>query len=87
MHYVYVDINGLTDFLMVFFPDFFCINIAFFLIGFCLSSRDLNGNKLHRLEGLVFEHLKKLKVLKLRRNEITSFSDGVFYGLNAIENL
>lgn len=52
-----------------------------------LRTLDLNGNKLHRLEGLVFEHLKKLKVLKLRRNEITSFSDGVFYGLNAIENL
>lgn len=35
----------------------------------------------------MFEDLKKLKILKLRRNEVATFSDGVFYGLDAIDKL
>ena len=49
--------------------------------------RDLSKNHLAALEGLTFQGLENLQVLKLRKNAINVLSAGSFYGLNNIQSL
>ena len=49
--------------------------------------RELNRNRLNKIEGLTFDGLISLTVLRLRRNEITQLFDGAFFGLSAIQQL
>ena len=49
--------------------------------------RDLNRNRLAKIEGLMFDGLTSLTSLRLRRNEITQLFDGAFFGLTSIQEL
>lgn len=50
-------------------------------------SREINSNSLTQIEGLSFQGLATLVVLKLRHSGITNLQDGSFYGLNSIKKL
>lgn len=47
-------------------------------VCFC---RELSRNKLRLIEGLTFQGLSSLEVLKLQRNNISKLTDGAFWGL------
>lgn len=45
------------------------------------SSSELNRNRVRQVEGLTFQGLASLEVLKLQRNNISKLTDGAFWGL------
>jgi len=47
----------------------------------------MERNRIHTIEGLLFQGLDSLVSLKLKRNVITDLMDGAFYGLSKIQNL
>lgn len=49
--------------------------------------RDLNRNRIRVIEGLTFQGLDSLEVLKLQRNNISKLTDGAFWGLSRIHVL
>jgi len=48
---------------------------------------ELERNRLHVLEGLVFQGLESLLSLKLKRNSVSDLMDGTFWGLSKILSL
>lgn len=53
---------------------------------FCLF-RDLNRNRIRLIEGLTFQGLDSLEVLRLQRNSISRLTDGAFWGLSRMHAL
>lgn len=51
------------------------------------SGRDLSRNRLRLIEGLTFQGLSNLEVLKLQRNNISKLTDGAFFGLARMRTL
>lgn len=49
--------------------------------------RDLNRNRIRLIEGLTFQGLDSLEVLKLQRNNISKLTDGAFWGLSKMHVL
>ena len=45
------------------------------------NGRELSRNRLRLIEGLTFQGLTRLEVLKLQRNNISKLTDGAFWGL------
>ena len=43
--------------------------------------RELNRNRIRQVEGLTFQGLSSLEVLKLQRNNISKLTDGAFWDL------
>uniref|UniRef100_A0A8C0KGA3 Leucine rich repeats and immunoglobulin like domains 1 n=1 Tax=Canis lupus dingo TaxID=286419 RepID=A0A8C0KGA3_CANLU len=52
-----------------------------------LTQLDLNRNRIRVIEGLTFQGLDSLEVLKLQRNNISKLTDGAFWGLSRIHVL
>uniref|UniRef100_A0A4W2BLW0 Leucine rich repeats and immunoglobulin like domains 1 n=1 Tax=Bos indicus x Bos taurus TaxID=30522 RepID=A0A4W2BLW0_BOBOX len=46
-----------------------------------LTQLDLNRNRIRLIEGLTFQGLDSLEVLRLQRNNISKLTDGAFWGL------
>jgi len=59
----------------------------YYIISELFSQRELNQNRLRRIEGLRFQGLESLLSLRLRRNGLTELMDGAFWGLRKIQNL
>lgn len=49
--------------------------------------RELNRNRIRLIEGLTFQGLDSLEVLKLQRNNISKLTDGAFWGLAKMHTL
>lgn len=49
--------------------------------------RELNRNRIRQVEGLTFQGLSSLEVLKLQRNSITKLTDGAFWDLSKMKTL
>lgn len=49
--------------------------------------RELNRNRIRLIEGLTFQGLDSLEVLKLQRNNISKLTDGAFWGLAKMQVL
>ena len=47
----------------------------------CFPCRELNRNRIRQIEGLTFQGLSSLEVLKLQRNNISKLTDGAFWDL------
>lgn len=47
----------------------------------CLTCSELNRNRIRQVEGLTFQGLSSLEVLKLQRNSISKLTDGAFWDL------
>ncbi len=71
--------NVLTEF-KVWSSVSLVFSLIFFLILFCLFS-ELNRNRIRQVEGLTFQGLSSLEVLKLQRNSISKLTDGAFWDL------
>uniref|UniRef100_A0A5F4WF96 Leucine rich repeats and immunoglobulin like domains 1 n=1 Tax=Callithrix jacchus TaxID=9483 RepID=A0A5F4WF96_CALJA len=52
-----------------------------------LIQLDLNRNRIRLIEGLTFQGLNSLEVLKLQRNNISKLTDGAFWGLSKMHVL
>ncbi|XP_049633067.1 leucine-rich repeats and immunoglobulin-like domains protein 1 [Suncus etruscus] len=52
-----------------------------------LTQLDLNRNRIRLIEGLTFQGLSSLEVLKLQRNNISKLTDGAFWGLSKMHVL
>uniref|UniRef100_A0A5F9CV15 Leucine rich repeats and immunoglobulin like domains 1 n=1 Tax=Oryctolagus cuniculus TaxID=9986 RepID=A0A5F9CV15_RABIT len=52
-----------------------------------LTQLDLNRNRIRLIEGLTFQGLDSLEVLKLQRNNISKLTDGAFWGLSRMHVL
>uniref|UniRef100_A0A8C2YK38 Leucine rich repeats and immunoglobulin like domains 1 n=1 Tax=Chinchilla lanigera TaxID=34839 RepID=A0A8C2YK38_CHILA len=52
-----------------------------------LTQLDLNRNRIRLIEGLTFQGLDSLEVLKLQRNNISRLTDGAFWGLSRMHVL
>jgi hypothetical protein len=52
-----------------------------------LYPSDLNRNRIRLIEGLTFQGLDSLEVLKLQRNNISKLTDGAFWGLSKMHVL
>ena len=52
----------------------------------CVYS-ELNRNRLRQVEGLTFQGLASLEVLKLQRNNISKLTDGALWGLAKMKTL
>uniref|UniRef100_A0A2K6R8X1 Leucine rich repeats and immunoglobulin like domains 1 n=1 Tax=Rhinopithecus roxellana TaxID=61622 RepID=A0A2K6R8X1_RHIRO len=52
-----------------------------------LTQLDLNRNRIRLIEGLTFQGLNSLEVLKLQRNNISKLTDGAFWGLSKMHVL
>ncbi|KAL2803566.1 leucine-rich repeats and immunoglobulin-like domains protein 1 isoform 1 precursor [Daubentonia madagascariensis] len=52
-----------------------------------LTQLDLNRNRIRLIEGLTFQGLDGLEVLKLQRNNISNLTDGAFWGLSKMHVL
>ncbi|KAM8758643.1 leucine-rich repeats and immunoglobulin-like domains protein 1 [Rhynchonycteris naso] len=52
-----------------------------------LTQLDLNRNRIRLIEGLTFQGLDSLEVLKLQRNNISQLTDGAFWGLSRMHVL
>ncbi|XP_045688130.1 leucine-rich repeats and immunoglobulin-like domains protein 1 isoform X1 [Phyllostomus hastatus] len=52
-----------------------------------LTQLDLNRNRIRLIEGLTFQGLDSLEVLKLQRNNISKLTDGAFWGLSKMHVL
>lgn len=52
-----------------------------------LTQLDLNRNRIRLIEGLTFQGLDSLEVLKLQRNNISRLTDGAFWGLSRMHTL
>lgn len=59
------------------------------LTPFCVvgNFRELNRNRIRLIEGLTFQGLDSLEVLKLQRNNISKLTDGAFWGLAKMQVL
>jgi len=57
-----------------------------YLYGFG-NFRELNRNRIRLIEGLTFQGLDSLEVLKLQRNNISKLTDGAFWGLAKMQVL
>ena len=53
----------------------------------CVGIRELSRNRLRLIEGLTFQGLSSLEVLKLQRNNISKLTDGAFWGLARMRTL
>lgn len=53
-------------------------NFFFFIRSPC---SELNRNRIRQVEGLTFQGLSSLEVLKLQRNSISKLTDGAFWDL------
>lgn len=49
--------------------------------------RDLNRNRIRLIEGLTFQGLDSLEVLRLQRNSLGKLTDGAFWGLSRMRVL
>lgn len=49
--------------------------------------RELNRNRIRQVEGLTFQGLSSLEVLKLQRNSISKLTDGAFWDLAKMKTL
>lgn len=47
----------------------------------CPPCSELNRNRIRQVEGLTFQGLSSLEVLKLQRNSISKLTDGAFWDL------
>jgi len=47
----------------------------------CVPCSELNRNRIRQIEGLTFQGLSSLEVLKLQRNNISKLTDGAFWDL------
>lgn len=66
----------------------FIYSIKLFTFSWCdLYCRELNQNRLKKIEGLRFQGLGNLVSLRLRRNQLSELMDGAFWGLSRIETL
>uniref|UniRef100_A0A8C9UJB3 Leucine rich repeats and immunoglobulin like domains 1 n=1 Tax=Spermophilus dauricus TaxID=99837 RepID=A0A8C9UJB3_SPEDA len=52
-----------------------------------LTQLDLNRNRIQLIEGLTFQGLDSLEVLRLQRNNISKLTDGAFWGLSNMHAL
>ncbi|XP_057363621.1 leucine-rich repeats and immunoglobulin-like domains protein 1 isoform X3 [Manis pentadactyla] len=52
-----------------------------------LTQLDLSRNRIRLIEGLTFQGLDSLEVLKLQRNNISKLTDGAFWGLSKMHVL
>ncbi|XP_016078586.1 PREDICTED: leucine-rich repeats and immunoglobulin-like domains protein 1 isoform X1 [Miniopterus natalensis] len=52
-----------------------------------LTQLDLNRNRIRLIEGLTFQGLDSLEVLRLHRNNISKLTDGAFWGLSKMHEL
>ncbi|XP_030723521.1 leucine-rich repeats and immunoglobulin-like domains protein 1 isoform X1 [Globicephala melas] len=52
-----------------------------------LTQLDLNRNRIRLIEGLTFQGLDSLEVLRLQRNNISRLTDGAFWGLARMQAL
>lgn len=52
-----------------------------------LTQLDLNRNRIRLIEGLTFQGLDSLEVLRLQRNNISRLTDGAFWGLSKMHVL
>uniref|UniRef100_A0A8C5ZMS4 Leucine rich repeats and immunoglobulin like domains 1 n=1 Tax=Marmota marmota marmota TaxID=9994 RepID=A0A8C5ZMS4_MARMA len=52
-----------------------------------LTQLDLNRNRIRLIEGLTFQGLDSLEVLRLQRNNISKLTDGAFWGLSNMHAL
>ncbi|XP_066208024.1 leucine-rich repeats and immunoglobulin-like domains protein 1 [Saccopteryx leptura] len=52
-----------------------------------LTQLDLSRNRIRLIEGLTFQGLDSLEVLKLQRNNISQLTDGAFWGLSRMHVL
>uniref|UniRef100_A0A8C0DXW3 Leucine rich repeats and immunoglobulin like domains 1 n=1 Tax=Balaenoptera musculus TaxID=9771 RepID=A0A8C0DXW3_BALMU len=52
-----------------------------------LTQLDLNRNRIRLIEGLTFQGLDSLEVLRLQRNNISKLTDGAFWGLARMQAL
>uniref|UniRef100_A0A2K6GMW2 Leucine rich repeats and immunoglobulin like domains 1 n=1 Tax=Propithecus coquereli TaxID=379532 RepID=A0A2K6GMW2_PROCO len=52
-----------------------------------LTQLDLSRNRIRLIEGLTFQGLDSLEVLKLQRNNISNLTDGAFWGLSRMHVL
>lgn len=68
-------INFLTDFTNDQLPLFFFFSFV------RPSCSELNRNRIRQVEGLTFQGLSSLEVLKLQRNSISKLTDGAFWDL------
>lgn len=48
---------------------------------------DLNGNRLQRVKGLMFQGLSNVVSLRLRRNLLAELMDGALYGLTSVQTM
>lgn len=78
-------IKCLTDFsLMISFYFFF---FWFVCLSVCPPCSELNRNRIRQVEGLTFQGLSSLEVLKLQRNSISKLTDGAFWDLAKMKAL
>lgn len=54
---------------------------------FCFLCSELNRNRIRQVEGLTFQGLSSLEVLKLQRNSISKLTDGAFWDLAKMKAL
>lgn len=57
-----------------------------FFVFFLLCS-ELSRNRIRQVEGLTFQGLSSLEVLKLQRNSISKLTDGAFWDLAKMKAL
>lgn len=57
------------------------LKVVVYVVVYVICYRELNRNRLRQVEGLSFQGLASLEVLKLQRNNITKLTDGAFWGL------
>lgn len=66
------------DFFSLFFRPALCV---------CPACSELNRNRIRQVEGLTFQGLSSLEVLKLQRNSISKLTDGAFWDLAKMKAL
>lgn len=59
----------------------------FFFFPSLLFCSELNRNRIRQVEGLTFQGLSSLEVLKLQRNSISKLTDGAFWDLAKMKAL
>lgn len=71
-------IRASLDFSSLFFGPALCV---------CPICSELNRNRIRQVEGLTFQGLSSLEVLKLQRNSISKLTDGAFWDLAKMKTL
>lgn len=56
-------------------------HLVHFCLFVCPHCSELNRNRIRQVEGLTFQGLSSLEVLKLQRNSISKLTDGAFWDL------